>query len=438
MEVCRGTVQALLLTLSRSPLKEWIRTHQKQRAHPSNPKARLHESVLEEEHSTSSTPDIQLAAQTQALQEFFFGSQPPAVPSASNYDPSTNIASPPSSAQASQSEHLQSSSYLLPAQSSSYPLPAQSSSSSPTSQAQARYLQNLEVLSPLPQSPSRPVDTLHRLVVRRGYDTQAQTAHASSSSRAGESTSNAGHAARAPPTLDHPFSSVGSPSFTDYRNTALSPSNFNMHPDSTASPRRPIYTEAEREEARRDLLSQLASQLGNPSPPSADEGTDETHTSGEEVEGTSRQATPVLDLLAVVQSQQANGQSHARGLSQPPDPAPGITTTSHVRAGEGQTTWGQSTSKQPVLPHPIPSMHMLGILNGSASHPQVQTILSNSPSTHTTPANTGNHLLAQQQATSLLNLFNSKSSVSSPASNPVVGNQSGSADLARLFANIRT
>lgn len=406
-----------------SPLKEWIKTHRKQQS-----KSQAAPHIQATEHSLEGsatvarheTPDEHIAAKTQALQEFFFGNQSPVPGPSSSFEPSTTT-------QASKT-HTSS----LPPQASrpnfdmrdQYPLyPQQTPPTTTTNpQAQARYLQNLDVLSPLPQSPGRSADTLHRLVMRRGYEgTGAQAASLAETSTSGPDTAKANY------TYHRTQSNVGSPSFTDYRNSALSPSSFDMYPARIIPARAPTYTEAEREEARNDLLSQLASQLGTPTPPSADEGTDGTSTTEDDDEnGASRQATPVLDLLSMVKTQVQPSTTHT------------LLTSSANQGFLRPNGQNNPLSPQPAPPHHLQhrssSQHMLNILNA----PPLNKPALPSPVTVPQPTPTGPRFAqqsAQQHAGSLLSLFNTGKLNAGTASN---GQAEASSDLARLFANVRT
>lgn len=400
-----------------SPLKEWIKTHRKQQSRSQAP-SHIEPTELFSEGSATiarhETPDEHIAAKTQALQEFFFGNQSPVPGPSSSFEPSTP--SQPSKTQASS----------LPPQASkqnfdmrdhlpSYPQePPSTTTTNP--QAHARYLQNLDVLSPLPQSPGRSADTLHRLVMRRGYEgTGTQAGSLAETSTSGPDT------AKAPSTYHRTHSNLGSPSFTDYRNSALSPSSFDMYPARIVPPRAPTYTEAEREEARNDLLSQLASQLGTPTPPSADEGTDGTSTSEDDDDhNASRQATPVLDLLSLVKTQLQPSTSHM------------LSTSSANQSSLRPNGQHNAVSSQPAPQHPqhrSSSQHMLSILNAPPTNkPGLPGPAKVAPTALAHPS-------PQQHAGSLLSLFNTGKPNAGTATN---GQTQASSDLARLFANVRT
>lgn len=227
------------------------------------------------------------------------------------------------------------------------------------------------------------------------------------------------------------FSSVASPSFTDYRNSALSPSGFDSHHSDVSSARVPIYTEAEREAARYSLLGQLASQLGTPTPPSAGESSDDGATD----DGTSRQDSG-RELMNLIKQQLDDVQPYG-------DKVP--------------VKYQQRASETPsmALPHPAQpqrqspgrsSQHMLSILNGTSGsspwlapqHPPATQLSGSGIS----PSDGGLNALPAvsnpaDHTSSLLNLFNSQSKPTISQTAALNAPSPGHIDIARLFADVR-
>lgn len=401
-----------------SPLKEWIQTHRNRKATVTQ--VRRGQNVEDSEDSPniilSHTPgDSQLATQSQALQAYFFGNaSTPSQPSITSiHEPITSSSSPT-------------------------PRPMVDAVGAPASTSQSRYLQNLQVLSPTPQSPGRTAENLHRQIMRRGHDAQSTyTAHPPTAvSSSGQDPS------KATSVPYHAFSSVGSPSYTDYRNSALSPSSFDTHQSSNT----PVYTEQQRQEARNDLLNQLASELGTPTPPSADEESDNDETS--EDAGTSRQDSQKLNLLALMQQQ--------LGVTNDPgNAAAGSQSYILSRDGPSSSRPNRATTLPPQGLHSSTSQSMLNILNG-AHTPSAPAGLISSPGLSkaglqtSVPDQHGKGLKgsdgpaslgAKQHTTSLLSMFNGQPYQHRHHDLVAQGENtrpSGSLDLARLLANIQT
>lgn len=364
-------------------------------------------------------PSNQLNSQTQALQELFFG----------------NATSPQLQVSLAQETN--------PLLSSSQPLhpTGAGSASLPSTSQQSRYIQNLHVLSPMPQSPGRTVDTLHRQIMRRGHESH----NVNNASTSQNASSIAPDTLKAPSVYRQGFSSAGSPSYTDYRNSALSPSSFNTSSNNSMLASGSIYTEAEREAARNELLDQLVSQLGTPTPPSADEG---TRDGTWEDETTSRQTPSGMELMALIQQQLQDVRQD--GGSYP---------ASAIQSIYDEPSPRLPSSNTPSHPHPSQnstSQQILSILNGPSSYlgyastsgngrappadSKPGTLAVNSNLVTTTQNGQTKHTNPQMHASNLLSLFNGASKT--PRRDSTVGGPAptvppGDASITRLFANIR-
>jgi hypothetical protein len=285
----------------------------------------------------------------------------------------------------------------------------------------------------MPQSPGRTVDTLHRQIMRRGHE--AQGTHDTPTIQ--NAASNAPDTLKARSVYQQAFSSAGSPSYTDYRNSALSPSSFNTYPNNYMPASGSIYTEAEREAARSELLDQLISQLGTPTPPSADEGTEDDTW---EDDGTSHQTSSGVELMALIQQQLHDARPRDAG----PQAWPRLpSSNTPAQPDQFARPFKNSSSQQ-----------MLSLLNGPSNY------LSHAPTSgdgQASPANSKpgtsgvkpqlaastqhgqeRHINPQMHASSLLSLFNGASKAQSldiSAGGPAPSLPSG--DITRLFANAR-
>lgn len=375
---------------------------------------------------------VQLESQTQALQDFFFGTL-----AETKADALSNV----KSTTAPLAEHG---------------IKVQDASSASQSTSQARYLQNLQVLSPIPKSPGRTVENLHRQIMRRGYEQAGQVLPSDYQANPSSGPSTI----KAPSAFHDAFSSIGSPSFTDYRNSALSPSGFDSH--SSINPvMRPVYTEAEREAARYSLLGQLASELGTPTPPSADESTDDDVTD----EGTSRQESPGKDLMDLIHQQlrqvQPYGASATRaqedgqpaGLMKVADSvketANPYATSNTASSAAVHAALQSSPPSAPLDSAQAPTQHMLSILNGTSDAGTKMTFRQNGSTGHLQGPVTAqvSRIVTDEalpaaknsaaHASSLLSLFNVQPRTATIPSATPTAQSSGHGDLARLFADVR-
>lgn len=288
--------------------------------------------------------EAKLAETSQALQSLFFGVAAASVPKSplsqsGRFEPSTKAAakSPRSSHIATFASSLSPNDPNLPFSS----LPTQlrytpTSVSSPSGNS----TKAADLASPRPYYPSGgSQDSLLRILQQSALTTtlhqqqQQQSQQGVSQPVAGPSgsgsywdkatTTTNGSTTAAPstvrnitPSKKHYLSSnMASPSFTDYRESGLSPSTFlptsqyqqlqtqGQHQQPAQLPA--IYTDDEREEARGAILAQLASQLGaGPTPPSPDELDRHSDTEGSgDDDGAGDTASPVQDLLAIFRAQ---------------------------------------------------------------------------------------------------------------------------------------